>query len=112
MVSDVLVCDEINQLDDAVDAAKQILHRAAIAAHHARKMVEEHDERVKARQPSEAAAPVMLVQEHDTADGWAEHALNIASEFGDILKTAATAGFQQARSAVKQATKSLLQLLL
>ena len=47
MVSDVLVCDEINQLDDAVDAAKQILHRAAIAAHHARKMVEEHDERVR-----------------------------------------------------------------
>ena len=112
MVRDVLVCDEINQLDDAVDAAKRILHRAAIAAHHAHKMVEEHDERVKARQPSETAAPVMLVQERDTADGWAEHALNIASEFGDILKTAATAGFQQARSAVKQTTTSLLQLLL
>ena len=30
-----------------------------------------------------------LVQERKTVDGWAEHALNIAGEFGDVLKTAA-----------------------
>ena len=104
--------DEINQLDDTVDAAKQILHRTAVAARNAQTMVEEHDKRVEARRQPENEAPVMLVQANGTGDDWAEHAMNIAGEFGDVVKTAAETGFQMARSAVKQTTRSLLQLLL
>ena len=58
-----------------------------------------------------AIAPRDLISQADLSNS-DRNTLNIAGEFGDILKTAATAGFQQARSAVKQATKSLLQLLL
>jgi hypothetical protein len=43
---------------------------------------------------------------------WAEHARNIAGEFGDFVNNSAAAGFHAARGAVKQTTTFLMQLLL
>jgi hypothetical protein len=110
-------CDEINQLDVDVDAARQYMNTTATAFARAETALEEHDSRVAAHERAEDERnSAVAVQAKDATQAqevtWEEHARNIAGEFGEFVNTNAAAGFHAARGAVKQTTTFLMQLLL
>jgi hypothetical protein len=114
---EVMNCDEINQLDVDVDAARQYMNTTATAFARAETALEEHDSRVAAHKQAEDernSAVAVQVKEVTRSQKvkWAEHARNIAGEFGDFVNNSAAAGFHAARGAVKQTTTFLMQLLL
>jgi hypothetical protein len=113
---EVMNCDEINQLDVDVDAARQYMNTTATAFARAETALEEHDSRVAAHKRAESERDsAVAVQAKDATQAqevtWEEHARNIAGEFGEFVNTNVTAGFHAARGAVKQTTTFLMQLL-